>query len=224
MAPRNIIHLSLAALYALTVLYVMGRWNSPAWQENPIFLFIVIILLAVATGVFLVTIILPRVGDAIGTMMYSSGEELKENKSMKAAAMLAQGDYEGAIAEYQKAVDENPDQTFPISAIAKIHHENLESSATAISYLHKHLEKQEWPPDDAAFLMFRMIDILTDQEQYDDAKDLLEQIVVNFPGTRHSANASHKITEIEQTQFKAMMAHRAQSEPSEPTDKDTPEA
>lgn len=177
--------------------------------------FLAIILLAVTSGLILVLIILPRMGDAIGTMMYSSGEKLGENKSMKAIALLAQGDYEGAIAEYQKAIEENPDATFPISEIAKIHYENLESPATAIRFLQEHLENREWPTDDAAFLMFRIVDVLMDQEQYDDTKDVLEQIVGNFPSTRHSANAKHKITEIEQIQFKTMMAHRAQSEPQD---------
>lgn len=213
MANRNLIHLSLAALYAIAVLYVMGRWSSPEWKENPGYPLIAIILLAVTSGVILVTIVLPRMGDAIGTMMYSSGEKQGENKSMKAIALLAQGDYEGAIAEYQEAIKENPAATFPISEIAKIHSEHLESPATAISFLQEHLEKHEWPADDAAFLMFRMVDILMDREQYEDTKDVLEQIVGNFPSTRHSANAKHKINEIEQIQFKTMMAHRAQSAP-----------
>ncbi len=213
MENRNIIHLSLAALYGITVLYVMGRWSSPAWQENPIYPLLSIILLAVVGGVILVTVVLPRMGDAVGTMMYSSGEKLGEDKGRKAAALLAQGDYEGAIAEYQKVIVDNPDDTFAISEIAKIRSEHLDSPITALSFLQEHLERQEWPPDNAAFLMFRMVDVLMDQEQYDDAKEVLEQIVGNFPGTRHSANANHKITDIEQIQFKTIMAHRAQAEP-----------
>lgn len=212
MANRNIIHLSLAALYGVAVLYVMGRWSSPAWQENPIYPLLSIILLAVIGGVIFVTVILPRMGDAVGTMMYSSGEKLGEDKGRKAAALLAQGDYEGAITEYQKVIDDNPDDTFAISEIAKIRSEHLDSPITALSFLQEHLERHEWPPDNAAFLMFRIVDVLMEQEQYDDAKEVLEQIVGNFPGTRHSANANHKITDIEQIQFKTIMAQRAQAE------------
>lgn len=212
MANRNVIHISLAALYGIAVLYVMGRWSSPAWQENPIYPLLSIILLAVVGGVILVTVVLPRMGDAFGTMMYSSGEKLGENLGMKAAALLAKGDYEGAIAEYEKAIEENPEDSFAISEIAKIHSEKLESPITALSFLQEHLEKHEWPPDNAAFLMFRIVDVLMGQEQYEDAKEVLEQIVGNFPGTRHSANANHKITDIEQIQFKTIMSQRAQAE------------
>ncbi|CAN5885764.1 hypothetical protein BH11VER1_BH11VER1_06110 [soil metagenome] len=221
MANRNIIQLSLAALYGIAVLYVMGRWYSPTWQENPIYPLLSIILLAVVGGVVFVTVVLPRMGDAVGTMMYSSGEKLGEDKGRKAAALLAQGDYEGAIAEYQKVIDDNPDDTFAISEIAKIRAEHLDSPITALSFLQEHLERQEWPPDNAAFLMFRMVDVLMDQEQYDDSKELLEQIVGNFPGTRHSANANHKITDIEQIQFKTLMAHRAQAAAQDETSPET---
>ena len=34
------------------------------------------------------------------------------------------------------------------------------------------------------------------------AQDLLEQIIAHFPNTKHSANAHHKIQEIQQQQFK----------------------
>lgn len=212
MANRNIVQLSLAALYGIAVLYVMGRWSSPAWQDNPIYPLLSIILLAVVGGVVFVTIILPRMGDAVGTMMYSSGEKLGEDKGRKAAALLAQGDYEGAITEYQKVIEENPEDSFAISEIAKIRSEHLDSPIAALSFLQEHLEKHEWPPDNAAFLMFRIVDVLMGQEQYDDAKEVLEQIVGNFPGTRHSANANHKITDLEQLQFKAIMTQRAKAE------------
>ena len=36
---------------------------------------------------------------------------------------------------------------------------------------------------------------------FEAARDMLEQIIGNFPNTRHSANAHHKLREVEQAQF-----------------------
>ena len=41
--------------------------------------------------------------------------------------------------------------------------------------------------------------------------DMLEQVIGNFPGTRHSANAYHKISEIEQLEFKYIQDQKARA-------------
>lgn len=171
--------------------------------------FLAILTLAVVGGFFVVLVVLPQVGDAIGTVMYSSGEEVAEDKGLKAAAKMASGDYEGAIKEFEKALEEKPDDAFPISEIAKIHADRFNDPATALAVLQSHLEAKDWEEENAAFLMFRMVDIHTQQKHYDEAKDILEQIVGNFPGTRHSANGKHRINELEQLQFKEIQAQRA---------------
>ncbi len=209
MSSRTLVNICLAGLFALAVLYVMSKWNSPAWQENPVYPLVSIIVLAVAGGIFFVLVILPKMGDAMGTMMYSSGEVAAPDQSMKAAAKVAAGDYEGAIQEYQKAIEEKPEDTYPISEIAKIYSERLDEPLHAIAFLQQRLEAREWTEDDAAFLMFRIVDVHTHQKDYEEAKDILEQIVGNFPGTRHSANAKHKINELEQQEFKLLQAQRA---------------
>ena len=43
------------------------------------------------------------------------------------------------------------------------------------------------------------------------ARDMLEQVIGNFPNTRHSANAHHKITEVEQAEFAYLQSQRAKS-------------
>jgi tetratricopeptide (TPR) repeat protein len=209
MSTRTVVHFCVAGLFALAVLYIMGKWNTPAWQENPMYPLISIITLAVVGGIFFVTVVLPRLGDAVGTVMYSSGEEVKQDDTMKAVAKLAAGDYEGAIAEFKKVVTEKPDDAHAISEISKIYAEKLHQPDSAIVFLQGHLEAKEWSEDNAAFLMFRMIDIYMQNHSWDHAKDLLEQVAGNFPGTRHSANARHKINELEQLQFKELQAQRA---------------
>lgn len=209
MSSRTIVHICIAGLFALAVLYIMSKWNSTAWQENPMYPFMAIIVLAIGGGLFFVTIVLPRIGDAVGTVMYSSGEEVTIDDSMKAAAKVAAGDYEGAIAEYKKAMAEKPDDIHPVSEIAKLMSEKLHQSDQALLFLQGNLEGKNWSEDNAAFLMFRMADIYTHSKAFEDAKNILEQVSGNFPGTRHSANARHKIGELEQLEYKELQAERA---------------
>jgi len=212
MSTRTIVHICLAGLFALAIMYIMSKWSTPEWQENPLYPLISIISLAIVGGIFFVTVILPRIGDAVGTVMYSSGEEIQMDGNMKAAAKMAAGDYEGAIVEYKKALADKPNEAYPISEIAKIYSDKLSQPDQAILFVQGHLEGKDWPEDDAAFLMFRMVDIYGHARAYDEAKNILEQIAGNFPGTRHSANARHKISELEQAEFKELQAERARQQ------------
>lgn len=208
MNSRTIIKLCLAALVALILIWMKGNWAK--WEdEKVVYKLISIIALAVGGGIFFVMVLLPKFGDAVGTVMYSSGEEVTSDDAMKAAAKMAKGDYQGAIEEFEKLLKEKPEDPYPISEIAKIYSEKLDDPGQALTFLQGHLEAHEWPADTAAFIMFRMVDVHTQQHDLEAAKDILEQIVGNFPGTRHSANAKHKINELEQVQFKELQAQRA---------------
>lgn len=209
MTSRTIVNICIGTLFVLAVLYVMGKWNSPDWQENPMYPLISIITLAIVGGVFFVTVVLPRFGDAIGTVMYSSGEEVEQDESMKAVALVAKGDYHGAIKEYEKMIANKPEDPFPVSEIAKIHSEKLHAPDQALHVIQENLENRDWTEENAAFLMFRLSDIHMATRNYDAAKDILEQVAGNFPGTRHSGNARHKINELEQLQYKEIAAQRA---------------
>lgn len=209
MTSRTIVNICVGTLFVLAVLYVMGKWNSPDWQENPMYPLISIITLAIVGGVFFVTVVLPKFGDAIGTVMYSSGEEVEQDESMKAVALVAKGDYHGAIKEYEKMIANKPEDPFPVSEIAKIYSEKLHAPDQALVVIQENLENREWTEENAAFLMFRLSDIHMATRNYDAAKDILEQVAGNFPGTRHSGNARHKINELEQLQYKEIAAQRA---------------
>ncbi|WP_265595651.1 tetratricopeptide repeat protein [Verrucomicrobium sp. BvORR106] len=209
MTSRTIVNICVGALFVLAVLYVMGKWNTPDWQDNPMYPLISIITLAIVGGVFFVTVLLPKFGDAVGTVMYSSGEEVEQDESMKAVALVAKGDYHGAIKEYEKMMANKPEDPFPVSEIAKIYTEKLHAPDQALVVLQENLEGRDWTEENAAFLMFRLSDLHMASHNYDAAKDILEQVAGNFPGTRHSGNARHKINELEQLQYKEIAAQRA---------------
>jgi len=209
MNTQTLIKICLAALVAIILLWVKLNWKY--WEnEKEVYKLLSILLLAVVGGIFFVMVILPKLGDAVGTVMYSSGEEVTSDEGMKAAAKMAAGDYPGAIKEYEEMMKLKPEDPFPVSEIAKIHAEKLQDPGKALAILQSHLQSREWSAENAAFLMFRMVDLHLAGHDFDSAKNILEQVVGNFPGTRHSANAKHRINEIEEAQFKEIQARRSQ--------------
>jgi hypothetical protein len=210
MNTSTLIKLCLAGLLVLVILWTQHNWKT--WEnEKEVYKLLSILLLAVAGGFFFVMVILPKLGDAVGASMYSSGEEVGSDEGSKAAVKMARGDYLGAISEYEVMMSEKPADPFPVSEIAKIHAEKLKDPAKALAFLRQHLAAREWGAEDAAFLMFRVADLQTGLHEFDSAKDVLQQVMGRFAGTRHSANAKHKISEIEQKQFKDLQARRSQS-------------
>jgi tetratricopeptide (TPR) repeat protein len=170
------------------------------------------ILLGGVGGILAVKYLLPWIGDAFGESLYSSGELVEQDEMTKAAACISQGNYEGAISHYEKMLDDKPDDPFPVAEIAKIHAERLHDPQSALAALSNHLQSRDWPVDDAAFIMFRISEVyMTHLHDFGAARDMLEQVIGNFPNTRHSANAHHKITEIEQAEFAYLQSQRAKA-------------
>jgi tetratricopeptide (TPR) repeat protein len=173
---------------------------------------VAVILLGVTGGILMVKFVIPWIGDAMGEAVFSSGEQIEQDEMTKAAACISQGDYPGAIGHYEKMLEEKPDDPFPVAEIAKVHAERLHDPQSALQVLEEHLQSKDWPVDDAAFIMFRIADVhLTHLHDYEAAHDMLQQVIGNFPNTRHSANANHKIHEVEQAQYKLLMEQRARA-------------
>ena len=159
---------------------------------------ILFIIAGISAGIILLTFVIPWAGDAIGTFFYSAPEEVEPDPSALAVAKVAQGDYEGAIAEYQKLIDEHPMDRFPVVEVANLYMSKLDDPDRAVNFLEVSLNDKEWPVDDAAYLMFRCVEIeLEKRDNPVRARELLELIVENFEGTRHSANAQHRIEQID---------------------------
>ncbi|QTN32877.1 tetratricopeptide repeat protein [Akkermansiaceae bacterium] len=84
----------------------------------------------------------------------------------------------------------------PYVEIAKIQKVHLEDPAAAITTLREAIEGQEWEEKDAAFLMFRLAELYDeDAGDRESAVAIMEQVMEQFPETRHSANARTKLHE-----------------------------
>lgn len=192
----------------LGILIVSLVWNAVKEADDGVKL-VTVIFIGLIGGILVVKFVIPWIGDAMGEAVFSSGEQNEQDEMTKAAACISQGDYEGAIGHYEKMLEEKPDDPFPVAEIAKVYAERLHDPDSALRVLSDHLQSKDWPVDDAAFIMFRIAEVqMTHRHDFDAARDMLEQVVGNFPNTRHSANAHHKMSEIEQAQYKYLMDQR----------------
>ncbi|MEN3943683.1 hypothetical protein WJU23_20455 [Prosthecobacter sp. SYSU 5D2] len=195
---------------ALVLWLVKMGWDRVEGDDGMMLVYFFAVGLAV--GLLIVKYVLPAFGDAVGTLVYSSGEKVQPAESHKAAAKMAQGDYEGAIAEHEKALAADPAQTYPIAEIAKICAERLHDPRRALQVLQKHLDAREWSEEDSAFLHFRMVEVHWHQlGDFTSARQVLEKIITLFPNTHHSANAHHKLKEVEQAEYRHLQEQRARS-------------
>jgi tetratricopeptide (TPR) repeat protein len=156
-----------------------------------------VVLVGGAAGIMFVLYVLPTVGDAIGGAFFSPNEKIEKAPHAEAMSAIARGDYEAAVQEYLKAFEADPHDTHALSEMAKIECEQLGNPEAAADLLEQALGR-EWTPEDATFLTSRLVDVYWKyQHNARDARALLMQIIETMPGTKHSANAQHKLQEIE---------------------------
>jgi ribosomal 50S subunit-associated protein YjgA (DUF615 family) len=80
--------------------------------------------------------------------------------------------------------------------IVKLQRETLHQPAEAIATIREALEQHEWQENDAAYLLFRLAELYDgDLADRDSAIEIMRQAMEQFPETRHSANARHKLHE-----------------------------
>ncbi len=141
-------------------------------------------------------VILPWLGDSVATFFYSSGDKITSSPELRAASKVAQGDYEGAIADFEKILAANPQDIMAISEIAKLRAERLHQPEEAVRHLREWLSRAGWNAEDEAFLQFRLIDLLLAQGRQAEAEMMLGEVMENHAGTRHAANARHRLNEL----------------------------
>ncbi len=160
-------------------------------------LFVGIVFIAVVIGGIAATWIIPSIGEFVGNFFFNPNVEVEKNPHSDALAKIAQGDYEGAIEEYRKSFEKNPDDTHALSEIIHIYCDKLHNHDAAEHFLEEALQK-EWPPDQGAFLATRLVDIYWNYKRdATRARHVLQQIAETMPDTRHAANAVHRLHEIE---------------------------
>lgn len=147
-------------------------------------------------GIVFVTELLPLLAQKMTHAVYDSGEEIERDAFHDARVLMAQGEWEGAIEAFKIAAIQDPFNRMPYIEIAKIQKIHLENPLAAITTLREAIEGQEWQENDAAFLMFRLAELYDeDGSDRESAVAIMEQVMSQFPGSRHSANARTKLHE-----------------------------
>lgn len=147
-------------------------------------------------GIFFVVSVLPSIAHRFTHAVYDSAEMVETDPMHDARSLVAQGDYDGAIEAFKEASKADPMNRLPWVEIAKIQKDNLEMPQAAIDTLRTALESQEWQVNDAAYFLFRLAELYDEELQNRDAAvQILQQVCDEFPETRHSANARHKLHE-----------------------------
>lgn len=157
---------------------------------------LLVFLSAGLVGIAFVGEVLPLLAQKLTHAVYDSGEEVERDPFHDARVLMAQGEWEDAIQVFRLGAAKDPLNRMPYLEIAKIQKVHMEDPLAAITTLREAIEGQEWEVNDAAFLMFRLA------ESYDEdmgdrkaAVSILEQVMEQFPDTRHSANARTKLHE-----------------------------
>lgn len=147
-------------------------------------------------GIVFVTWLLPIFAHRLTHAVYDSSEEVEADPFHDARVLMAQGEWEGAIASFRLAAEQDPMNRMPWVEIAKIQKNKQEDTAAAVATLREAIEGQEWEEKDAAFLMFRLAEIYDENMgDRDSAVAIMGQVMEQFPETRHSANARSKLHE-----------------------------
>lgn len=147
-------------------------------------------------GILFVTYILPVLVHKGTHTIYDSGEMVEKNSMSEARSKVAQGDYEGAILAFREAADKEPDNRLPWVEIIKLQRETLHVPAAAIETIREVLQNHVWKENDAAYFLFRLAELYEgDMKDKDSAVAIMHQVIDQFPETRHSANARHKLHE-----------------------------
>lgn len=147
-------------------------------------------------GIIFVIHVLPAIAHRFTHAVYDSAEMVEKDPMHDARAKVAQGDWDGAIEAFRAAAAADPLNRLPYVEISKIQLEQLEDAPAAVDTLRHAIQDQEWQENDAAYLMFRLAEIYdTNMEDRMSAGTIMQQVIEQFPESRHSANARHKLRE-----------------------------
>ena len=199
------ISLRLLFLAAFTwVGYVLfSEAEVQAHLENPdnskvVLLFAGAVLDGTVIALILTILVVPAVGDRIGSFFFNPSEKIEHDQHADAIAKLAQGDFEGAIEDYEEIWARDPSDTLAVSEIARICCRDLGDTARAATVIERALER-EWPHEQSSFLANRLADVYLLQNDLVRARQLIVEIASNMEGTKYAANALHRLREIDRS-------------------------
>ena len=102
----------------------------------------------------------------------------------------------------------------PITEIVKLYLERLHDPANAELVLENAIRDEHWGPEDASWFIFKLVDLIQTHQPDDQDRvvNLLQKVMRRYPQTRFSANATHRLREIDPQLVASVQAELAQEE------------
>jgi tetratricopeptide (TPR) repeat protein len=229
------VRLLLLAALAWVGFVLLSQAEVQAHLDDPdkskvLMLFGAFFLDGIGIAVIAAVVVVPAIGRSVGELFFNPGEEVAHDAHADAIAKLAQGDFEGAIEDYEAIFAKDPSDTLALSEIARICCRDLGDTPRAATVIEKALET-DWPEEQGSFLANRLADIYLLQDDPLRARTVIMQIAEKMEGTRFAANARHRLNEIDRA-IESGSRTRASiedappppdSEPAESEEQETPE-
>jgi tetratricopeptide (TPR) repeat protein len=193
--------LLLAALAWLGfVLFTEGgdqsRLDEPD-KSKVLLLYFGVLLDGGAIAAVLAVWIVPIIGESVGNFFFNpGGGEYRPDDHATAAALRARGDPEGAIALYEKILEDDPSDAAAVVGIARIYAGDLDNTARAAATLARALER-DWTPRQSSMLANQLADIYLLKDSPRLARDVIAQVARVMPGTKFAENAQQRVREID---------------------------
>lgn len=183
------------------VLAAYHKFTGDFKTSSPWVAFGLFIVTGIFTGFLVVSYLLPAFVQRASEEVLGSTEGVGPMDSLsRAQGLVAQGDWDGAIAAYRQGTLDEPENRLPWVEIAMLQLERKEDPEAAVATLNEAIQRGNWRENDEAFFIFRKIDIHEKNlANHDRAIELLREVIERFPETRHSANANHKLHELGQS-------------------------
>ncbi len=191
----------------LALAFVGNKLLGQVAASNDLAKFGIALVLGFVAAILGIHFVLPRVGEAIVRFLFSWNDP-PDNEQPQAMnhinALKARGDYKGAIAACESLLASEPSNIFVIAEMAKIYAERLDDCERGIAVLTERLASRTWAMDDDAYLRFRQIDLYQQADHREAAERALERIIADYPDTKHSGNAHHRLHELRPKQTPTM--------------------
>lgn len=172
--------------------------------KNGMTMFTYIVFVAITGGVVVLKWVIPALGDKVADTFYSAPEKVEQTLIHKAMALVAQGEYRKAIELFEKSLADGPKDRFALMEMVKLHNDKLGDMEAAVGLLDSAIADESWATDDRCFFMVKLADVhATQRGDFAKAREVLESLIANHPGSNYAANAHHKLHEIEEQELMA---------------------
>ncbi len=190
-----------ALCWLLVVLFSQARDHTAGGPEADPTLMVLyfggVVMVAVIIGSIVAFSFMPAFGDWVGSFFFNPDQQVEKDPHSSAMALIARGDFEGAVEEYRSIFAQNPEDTLALLEASRVYCDKLHNPSAAAEMLETSLQ-QDWSPENAALICNRLADIysgpLKDPIR---ARALLVQVAESMPETKHAANAVHRIHELD---------------------------